>query len=110
MPDDEMVELEGPDPRLWEDDPEIGRALADIRAADAVALLMRPVDAHLPTPELEAASVLLANLRRQARENLAGILVTAYGIPLEDGDEEPEDPSPAGKPRAFGRETPPKRP
>ena len=101
-------ELDGMDPRDWEDKaPELWGLLQDIEALDRVRGVMRgPVDPEQQALHQEATSFLDQCARAQ-RLLLAAEILNMYGVQL--GEEQRSPFGQAGKPRALGAD-PPKPP
>lgn len=82
--DAEAVPLyDGPDPRDWNRNSLLSMAAEDVRAADAMAELLRGTR---PLPEMSAAYQealgFLARIAVQARESLAAEILKAYRMEL----------------------------
>lgn len=101
-PDQEHPVLEGPDFRNLEAEaPEIWNMLLDIEAIDRVLAVMRG-QATNGSVSYAVARQFVEYLAGEHRVRLAELIIKTYGVPLEQS-------SPfgnAGKPRAFGAESP----
>lgn len=106
--EDEPQILEGPDPRAWPGTDEVWGLVGDLRVIDQVNGLLRG-DRHamdgMSTAYDEALRLLTA-FRADRCEQLALALLSIYGVtPRDDAGASPF--SEAGKPRAFGADSPP---
>lgn len=85
QPEEETPVHDGPDPRDWERNSLLSMAQEDVRAADAMLELLH---GSRPLPDMTSsyreALSLLAAVAAQARETLAGQILTAYGISVPD--------------------------
>jgi hypothetical protein len=106
-PADEPQILEGPDPRSWPGMDEIWGPVSDLRAIDAVyELLDGKVAMDGMSAAYEEARRLVRAFRAETCEQLALALLTTYNV--QPGDDAGASPfSRAGKPRAFGADSPP---
>ena len=90
-PEEEIPDLEGPDPRTWPGKAEIWDLVEDIRRADEVYEVLDGKIARdgMSDDYFEARSF-LKSIADERRERLSISLLGAFGIPLaaarEDGD------------------------
>jgi hypothetical protein len=115
--------FDGPDPGLWGDSTRIGPAIASLKAVQDVLAMMKGSSPREVGPYYAACLPFLGHLERQAKEELAAMLLAAYGVPVDLDTEEPAlegtrpdiavVPAPsggpfegAGRPRALGAPPP----
>lgn len=105
--EDEPQLIEGPDPRTWPATDEIWGPVTDLRMIDEVAgLLNGKIAMDGMSAAYEEARRFLRALRAEGCEQLALALLATYSVqPADDAGASPF--SEAGKPRAFGADSPP---
>lgn len=105
--EDEPKVLEGPDPRAWPGREDVWGPVADLRVIDQVAgLLKGEVAMDGMSGAYDEARRFLRVLRAEACEQLSLAILSAYGV-TPDGDAGASPYSSAGRPRAFGADSPP---
>lgn len=105
--EDDLQEVEGPDPRHWPSHaPELWGLVLDLEyLRRAKAVLDGPVHPEL----IQANANLLRFIREsedQLRTDLVGAFAAAYGFTVDTPESSRQFPD-AGKPRAFAAERPP---
>lgn len=96
--EDEIPDLDGPDPHKWRGNEKIHLPAEDVRAADEMLrVLSGEVAQDGMSRHYEEARSLLRKVASTAREALALALLDAYGVVLDDEGNpvEPEGASPA---------------
>lgn len=109
QPEEEVPQsFDGPDPRHWRGSPDIWGVVEDIKVIDEVLPLLNMPGGYRMSPAHQEALRFLAAHRVQSCELLAAGILMSQGVPLPQEEAEPDSPfSQAGKPRAFGAESPP---
>lgn len=103
--EEEFQAIDGPDFREWEiKSPEMWDLVLDLEAAARIRKVFNGPVAADGSPAYEEARQFLDHCERALRVTLATMIITSYGIRMRG---EPESPfEHAGKPRAFGVDSP----
>jgi hypothetical protein len=105
--EEEAQVLEGPDPRTWPGREDIWGPFTDLRVIDQVAAALKGEPAMDGMSDgYEEARRFLRVLRQEACEQLSLVILSTYGVMPGSGTGASPF-SGAGKPRAFGADSPP---
>jgi hypothetical protein len=95
-PEEEVPDLEGPDPRMWRGDEKIWWPAQNVLAADEMLkLLSGEIAQDGMSGRYEEARALVRTIAATAREQLSVALLDAYGALVQPEDDAPAEESPA---------------